>query len=453
MTIEPQPAPKCFDVDTWTAEGVTLGKASDAGKTGMRFIDIKNRTHTRHPLFLQLSGGGRVAGFGCSESKYKPGKFTIAAEFGTSEDKAAVRSIETMVSDHMVANWATYYPTVPLDEDGIRSRLKPMVRAGAPKANGEGSWPDALSVGIRPKDASAAAGRRPKLVVVDEEGKAVDTGDLGHRPWTMMMLNISAVYMTSATDERNPASYGITARVVYLSVGERGGFNVRMRPVTEVSLGKTFNVGSTPTSGGHKVVDIADVDGGKVGLVFNGGGIIPKNFGVEASESFGGVTFTFGIDNMEEDAAMRRLFGEFQDALVTHRATYYPSNTKSDESVRDMMNMLITARRPKLDKETKQPTGEEWPATVKGKIDDADVQALSEGKSAPSGLVIEDTEGAPVSLHELPGRRWVRVEMKAQCLYIQPKAAGVSRRIRKVVVKAETVDEVPSPLPVTKRVA
>lgn len=441
------------DMAIGTTKPFTIGEDN-----GMGMINLVNKRNAGKPMVIQMDEGGSIPGYGVSFSTHNKKMARFPATIAE-EEKEAVYTMERAVADYMVAKWSTLiaagWPLPPgLDDSAIRGLCKSIVSVGTERAKGGGKWPDSITIKVRPGDLVGKGTKKPTLYVVDKDNKPLDLLKLAHMRWSTLLVKVTGVYVVLSSDGKAKlGQYGLSTRLMYARLDDKAGLTCVPRHVSETILDTSYVMGESlimPKGSPHKIIDMSDVQsGGKVGVIFNKGGWIPREFGVESSEQFGGVALKISVHDLGEDQAMRRIDQEIRDKVVERRAAYLPGNRKSDDSVKDMLHDLISQRKPKLDKATKEPTGEEWPAMFKCRIRQGDMEALEAGRPGPSGVSIVDTAGKPVPLSMVPGMRWVELSAMLRCVYVQGKALGVSRQLIKLVVQHKEEDdfEVPTPLP------
>jgi hypothetical protein len=137
----------------------------------------------------------------------------------------------------------------------------------------------------------------------------------------------------------------------------------------------------------------------------NTAGRIPLKFGVDTN-THGKTNFTFAIPCEKEYDAMVKFQNEAIDYAKAHRSEWWNSAI-SDSQIVDNFTTFVSKRKEKTD-------GGFWPGNMKVSIPMNDSDELN-------GCVVVDEFDKPISIHELPGRKWDCVMIELNQVYFQNK--------------------------------
>ena len=158
-------------------------------------------------------------------------------------------------------------------------------------------------------------------------------------------------------------------------------------------------------------IHTSSTDRNPLRIQLDGGGRIPDNFGVSINEKSGKTMFTFNISDENEYAKLREFEGVVCSYAKGHKEEWWPSNKGiKDGQVEDNMTSLLSERKPKEDSET----GEFWPSNCKTVVP-------MTAESEVTDCVFLDENGKPITLNDLPGRRWGKIIIELSQIYFSGK--------------------------------
>jgi hypothetical protein len=134
-------------------------------------------------------------------------------------------------------------------------------------------------------------------------------------------------------------------------------------------------------------------------------GRIPQKFGVDTNQH-GKTYLTFAIPCDKEYDAVLKFQEDAKDYAKSHKEEWwnYPI---TDGQIEDNFAGLVSARKPK-----KEGDGF-WPGNMKVHI------PLDKNGDCDSKCSVLNEEGNPISIHELPGRKWDSVMIEIGGVYFQ----------------------------------
>ena len=152
----------------------------------------------------------------------------------------------------------------------------------------------------------------------------------------------------------------------------------------------------------------------------NGGGTVPKSFGVEEKENDGKkkVQLTFSIGAESDHKDLERLRGELVELVKDQWPTWNPdTKVPSADVLNNGCNPLVTARK-------KKKNGEDyWPGNLKATISPED---CASGKCR---IIDSDTKES-VPYRDLGGMYWKKAIFEFRHVYMQStKSIGLTKRL------------------------
>jgi hypothetical protein len=165
-------------------------------------------------------------------------------------------------------------------------------------------------------------------------------------------------------------------------------------------------------------------------IQMNGGGVIPKAFGVDDKETEGRrkVTVAFQIDSMSDHNHLERLRVELGEMVAASWSSWYPDvASPSKEVLMNFCNAFVSPRKKKKNSE------ERWSGLSKAVVEPDECE---NGKCK----IMDRETGEAVPLAELAGRPWHKVILELRWVYIQAtKSYGITKKLRYLLTSA--VDE------------
>jgi len=156
-------------------------------------------------------------------------------------------------------------------------------------------------------------------------------------------------------------------------------------------------------------------------IQLNGGGVIPRSFGIEDKEQDGRrkVQLALQIDSKSDHAHLERLRDELGTIVTAQWKSWFPELVSpSKEVLMSLCNAFVSARK-------KKKTGDDtWSGVAKAGIDPG------ECTSGRCKIVHKDT-GEIILYENLPGMTWHKVILELRYVFIQAtKSYGITKKLR-----------------------
>lgn len=156
-------------------------------------------------------------------------------------------------------------------------------------------------------------------------------------------------------------------------------------------------------------------------IQMNGGGVIPRSFGIDDKEVDGRrkVQFAFQIQSVCDHEHLDRLRGELGALVVQNWKKWFPDATPpSNEMLLSLGGSLVSQRKKKKNSE------DLWSGVSKASIEPED---CASGKCK----IVDSVTGAPVPFDQLPGMTWNKIILELRYVFIQAtKSYGISKKLR-----------------------
>jgi hypothetical protein len=403
-------------------------------------VDVSNFFRPGKKAIVQLSGGGILPPFAVATSQFGD---NIVLNLDDESEYLAFFKLQEDILAVALERRNDWFSTT-LSDLQIRENMSLVVRPGKVNVDGTCYAPtvkfayDKKDLQPRMNEKTGIVSKRTLLKIVDEDNNPVNIETLPGRRWKTAIFTIFCIYL------QKTGKFGLTRRLNYLEVTEPVEFGGAgsVREITNYNLRTDGQIGpNLIKKDKFGIVNLANQDDGrKICLRFSGGGNLPM-FACDTNQ-FGTHVLNFQIGESEEKA-----LADFElvvrEAVVANRSCWAPQSKATDEYLRDeSMNRLVTEGKPKKE------GGGMWPAITKTNYDPKEVN-LEDKK-----VVIEDVNGDPVELCDLPGRDWITVDVVYSCVYIQGGSKGsygISRSLVKLVVDHMQSNMDIEPLPVPDR--
>jgi hypothetical protein len=156
-------------------------------------------------------------------------------------------------------------------------------------------------------------------------------------------------------------------------------------------------------------------------IQLNGGGVIPKAFGVDDKETDGRrkVQVAFQIDSLSDHEHLERLRVELGEMVASNWQSWYPDVTcPSKEVLMNFCNGFVSPRKKKKNSDDK------WSGVSKAAVDPDECM---NGKCK----ILDRDSGCIIPLDELAGRTWHKIILELRYVYIQAtKSYGITKKLR-----------------------
>jgi hypothetical protein len=161
----------------------------------------------------------------------------------------------------------------------------------------------------------------------------------------------------------------------------------------------------------------------------NGGGVIPRSFGVEVKDVDGGqskVVLAVQVDSMSDHQHLERLRTELSEEVAIQWKTWFPDvTTPSKEVLMNFCNNFVSPRK-------KKTSGEgTWSGVTKASIDLEDIR---KGRCK----VVDKETGEIIPYDRLPGMNWHKVVFELRYVFIQAtKSYGITKKLRYILCSCD----------------
>lgn len=171
-------------------------------------------------------------------------------------------------------------------------------------------------------------------------------------------------------------------------------------------------------------------DGRKPKVQFCMGGNIPTSFGVVQNQ-YGKTVFTFNVADESEYKGMRAAEDQLLETAKQKKDVWFEGDGVDDADIERSFNRMLSKRKPKND-------GGVWPSTFKADFP----TKRNESDTAPLCKII-DYDGTPLSVHDLPGRKWQVVVVELGSVYFKGTKIGWgvgSKTISQIILQRDPND-------------
>ena len=191
----------------------------------------------------------------------------------------------------------------------------------------------------------------------------------------------------------------------------------------------------TPTQGGkgQKLSALQPVKGDtghRFTVILEGSGYVPKKYGFDTSSEYGSSSLSLPILDAAEIAGLKALDDDLLDRAVDPK--WWAECAERDElppdraTIARAYNRTIKVGKPK---DKSKPAGDRWPHKLKVGI------VMDDSTGEPKFARIVDQDRKPVSVHDLPGKKWKRMIFECHYVYFKPPMEmGIVKRLKYLMV-------------------
>jgi len=154
---------------------------------------------TRIPVYIQLSGGGRIP-FAVEASPH--GTYSLNFDMNNEDEAQALKALDQAILDLAMKNRKLWWPDENLSSSVIKDRYRPIVKDGKEKDDGS-TWNSSASAKIPinlntgEPNAIKLNGKTKVCRLLDHDGAIVSMYDLHQRSWDKIIIAIGGLYFSS----------------------------------------------------------------------------------------------------------------------------------------------------------------------------------------------------------------------------------------------------------------